>query len=1260
MQKILSKTLPTGCSAPPRRWQRRFASRLALCGLASLAAGWIGSAQAGEHVYDFNPPNGDPYKNGFILFGSNTNGWQTNDGFTGVAGDGFLEITPALNGQNLGILFPLDYFTNADNSLVALPLKGFELDVDVRTGNATGNNGRPADGFSISFASSLDPVVYWGKQGNFRGWAGGDGTTQALEPASYNYATGVGNMDPVPCDQGTAENGTKTGVSIAFDTWAGNNIVDENGLAGNDNVGWRVHYNGKMLQRINSIPPSGPLAHNPGGGGWDQNGLAVCPPIDTTFADFTQLTTCEPAILADTNTIETGPYYTDQDDGLTHSGSYTNLGWAHLSVILTTNSPHLLTVTYKGRKLVDSVALTNFSPYVGQLIMGGRTGGANENRDIDNVHIITYPFVASVYSGISTTTSYLTDFSLLLQNIGPAKVNAITALTLDGVDIKSAATVTIGDPNSTVKYTSPTPFVSGTSHSVVLTWTDAAGNTQTQSAGFTTVHWISLPASDAVPAASIDKTQPGFLVTPSQVASGEPNRSYWAQEQLQGLHGTNLIDFTSIPGPGYVTNGNQVSFNDVVDFANTGAGGQFPINNSWGTFGIPGTLNGTILPNDDNSAAAFTAYLYFPTPGTYIMGGNSDDGLYVTFAKNPQDVLGTAVPGLLADGGRGIGNLQNIGAVVVTNAGYYGFRMLWENGGGGSAVEWYTTSTPAGTTNVLINDINNNPGTTVQAYQVSSAAPPFVSYAEPPLLDDQVLASAALMYKITDASTTVNSGSVALKVNGSTTSPTVSAASGVTTVSLPAPAALWPAGTNTVELSFKDSAGTNYDYQYTFTVLPYVTLDPSMSVPLGSEDTTQPGFVLHVSQIDFGQVNASQTGFGMPNQVDAAIAEIAGLWFPWYGHNAADVGNAYGTNVPAVASNMWYWTKPVDIDIANGKPASDFTNDFQMPGIPGVFGTNNLGNNLNNLAAMFQAWIPFPSAGFYRMGVNSDDGFRVFEGWGPTRQVLHVTGTGIDTDVGAVVSDTLYGNGGFGATLPVVPITAPVFLVTSNTYAPGQSINLSNKIAVVTTGIYGVSSGMACYIAATNGAVGVILLNRDGVDGFPSVRTAAPPAPPNIPCLNVDGNNGQEAWWLTHSNLTASIGASQKIILGSADFGKGTDERDFGFFVPQAGVYPLTMVYYQGGGGAAVEWTQIQSDGTRILVNDGTNPNSLPAFRAVKTVVGGPHTISVGKSGSSVVITYTGTLFSSPTVNGTYTAVSGASSPYTVPSTTGAAFYRAH
>lgn len=55
-------------------------------------------------------------------------------------------------------------------------------------------------------------------------------------------------------------------------------------------------------------------------------------------------------------------------------------------------------------------------------------------------------------------------------------------------------------------------------------------------------------------------------------------------------------------------------------------------------------------------------------------------------------------------------------------------------------------------------------------------------------------------------------------------------------------------------------------------------------------------------------------------------------------------------------------------------------------------------------------------------------------------------------------------------------------------------------------------------------------------------------------------------------------------------------------------------------------------------------------------------TISISRNGSGApIITFTGTLYSSTTVNGTYTPVSGAASPYTVPTTTAATtFFKAH
>jgi hypothetical protein len=158
-----------------------------------------------------------------------------------------------------------------------------------------------------------------------------------------------------------------------------------------------------------------------------------------------------------------------------------------------------------------------------------------------------------------------------------------------------------------------------------------------------------------------------------------------------------------------------------------------------------------------------------------------------------------------------------------------------------------------------------------------------------------------------------------------------------------------------------------------------------------------------------------------------------------------------------------------------------------------------------------------------------------------------------------------------------------------------------------------------------------------------------------IPALNVNGFGGQKDFWVTNANLTASIGASQKIQLGSADYGKGMGWIDFGFVAPQAGVYPMHLIFEQGGGGAGLEWCTIGSDGTRTVVN-GTNAASVLSFRAV-TVTPRP-TLSLSTTGGVTKITYSGTLQSSDTAGAGYADVPGATSPYTVNTATGNKFFR--
>ncbi|PYI85844.1 MAG: hypothetical protein DME26_10070, partial [Verrucomicrobia bacterium] len=75
---------------------------------------------------------------------------------------------------------------------------------------------------------------------------------------------------------------------------------------------------------------------------------------------------------------------------------------------------------------------------------------------------------------------------------------------------------------------------------------------------------------------------------------------------------------------------------------------------------------------------------------------------------------------------------------------------------------------------------------------------------------------------------------------------------------------------------------------------------------------------------------------------------------------------------------------------------------------------------------------------------------------------------------------------------------------------------------------------------------------------------------------------------------------------------------------------------------------------TDVAFTPGTGTGPAESQQATA----GP-TLSIARNGLSVVITYTGTLVSSSTVNGTYTPVAGASGgSYTIPAGTGTQFYR--
>lgn len=68
------------------------------------------------------------------------------------------------------------------------------------------------------------------------------------------------------------------------------------------------------------------------------------------------------------------------------------------------------------------------------------------------------------------------------------------------------------------------------------------------------------------------------------------------------------------------------------------------------------------------------------------------------------------------------------------------------------------------------------------------------------------------------------------------------------------------------------------------------------------------------------------------------------------------------------------------------------------------------------------------------------------------------------------------------------------------------------------------------------------------------------------------------------------------LVLGLFDAGRGAADTVFNFVVDRAGVYLFRLLWFEGGGGANVEWFTVNADGSRALVN-GTQTGSISAFR---------------------------------------------------------------
>lgn len=298
--------------------------------------------------------------------------------------------------------------------------------------------------------------------------------------------------------------------------------------------------------------------------------------------------------------------------------------------------------------------------------------------------------------------------------------------------------------------------------------------------------------------------------------------------------------------------------------------------------------------------------------------------------------------------------------------------------------------------------------------------------------------------------------------------------------------------------------------------------------------------------------------------------------------------------------------------------------------LPGITATSGgAGTPFESVAEGAQTYVEFPTAGFYQLGVNSDDNFRLSITENPPPPVLTINGpTNTALASFSMASDPREQNGGrtrFGVPPPVVPLTAPIaYLTPGGIDDPGPYPVVTGKIVLLDRGgtnLGTTSTGGKIKAAQDRGAVGVLFTTPDlGYGGYAGA-TRTDIVVPVLGLPHATAASLLKSYLTNGIAVTGTIRGTPAFVVGGADFGKGDSDIIMGVFVQQAGVYPMRMAFHQGGGGGNCEFFSVKPDGTKVLLND-TAAGGLKTYRVrVAQLRFNSPTVS----GGLVTFTWTGT-----------------------------------
>jgi len=351
----------------------------------------------------------------------------------------------------------------------------------------------------------------------------------------------------------------------------------------------------------------------------------------------------------------------------------------------------------------------------------------------------------------------------------------------------------------------------------------------------------------------------------------------------------------------------------------------------------------------------------------------------------------------------------------------------------GTNLEWINDALMALSVNGKYLHIEEDPETGAQTLRLEQ-----LPENPPPAVVAGSLTATTLQIQIQDiASTQVDPSTVEVKLDGASIPAQINKQGDTTTITYDIFTAtgtpLASDSTHQIEISLQTTQGTEYTVQRSLTVQPYLTIPEAFA--RSDVDTSMQGFRIRAYQIEGSH----------PNTIAFTEEMLAGLHGP---NIAGDIGvNAEG---------YLTWMDVLDFGYDNKTGATSVGNfdtgyDFMLVNLPGPTATS-----LNSSALEVLAFVEFPHAGLYTMGINSDDGFCLQTGLNPKDR--------------------------FG------------------------------------------------------------------------------------------------------------------IVVGQYDGGRSAADSIFTIFVPKPGIYPFRLIWWNGTGSAGIEWFTVQEDGTKVLLNDPTNPDALKVY----------------------------------------------------------------